>query len=182
MKHTTPAVVMAAVLGMAVLAGAIPAAVADESVTDSVQDAVATAQALFTIHGTDAFEQISDTDAFGEFVFVLNATDMVTVASSDFPELEGQVTFVLSRTDYTQEDLMEHLARCDGLWMLYEFTPEPDVTLTEILWLSELDGYIFGSGFFLPELDLPEWLQSWYDEQLRTMVRMLNAEAGCECP
>jgi hypothetical protein len=53
--------------------------------------------------------------------------------------------------------------------------------LEEVLWLSEMGDYVFGSGFFLPDLNLPEWLQAWYDEQLKTMVRLLNVAAGCEC-
>ena len=114
-------------------------------------------------------------------MFVLGTDDFVTVASSDFPETEGEVTFYPSQAGYTRESLLEHLEECDGLWMLYHFEPEPGVILEEILWLSEMGGYVFGSGFFLPDLNLPEWLQAWYDEQLKTMVRLLNVAAGCEC-
>ena len=167
--------------GIAVLAVLMPVAMAEESNTDTAHQLVAQAQEMFKVNGTAAFGQISGSDMFDPFVFVLDANNLTTVASSDFPETEGTVTFHPSQSGYTHESLLEHLTECDGLWVLYYFEPEPDLVLGEILWLSEMDGYIFGSGFFLPDLNLPQWLQAWYDEQMKTMVRLLNAEAGCEC-
>lgn len=168
-------------VSIAVLAIAVPVAMAEETNTEAAYRSVAQAQEMFVMNGTDAFEQISGSDMFDPFVFVSNTDDLITVASSDFPELEGTGTLDLSQAGYTRESLLEHLKECDGLWMLYYFEPEPGMVLGEILWLSEMGGYIFGSGFFLPDLNLPEWLQAWYDEQLKTMVRLLNTEAGCEC-
>lgn len=168
-------------MGIAALAMLVPVAMAEESSTETAYRLVAQAQDMFAANGTDAFEQISGSDMFDPFVFVLGTDDLVTVASSDFPELEGEVTFYPSQAGYTRESLLEHLEECDGLWVLYHFEPEPGVILAEMLWLSEMGGYVFGSGFFLPDLNLPEWLQAWYDEQLKTMVRLLNAAAGCEC-
>ena len=167
-------------MGIAALAMLAPVAMAEESSTEAAYRSVAQAQEMFAANGTDAFEQISGSNT-DPFVFVLDTDDFVTVASSDFPETEGEGTFDPSQAGYTRESLLEHLGECDGLWMLYHFEPEPGVILAEILWLSEMGGYVFGSGFFLPDLNLPEWLQAWYDEQLKTMVRLLNVAAGCEC-
>ncbi len=111
------------------------------------------------------------------FIFVVNASNMVAVASSNFPGLAGRVAPDLPPTDYPREGLILHLALCDGLWMLYELAPEPDVTITGIPWLSELGGYIPGSGFYPPDPDLPAWRPSRCGGQLGTMVRMINAGA-----
>ncbi|MCE2509235.1 MAG: hypothetical protein J4G04_08095 [Nitrosopumilaceae archaeon] len=171
-------IMMVCIAALAMLA---PVALAEESSTEAAYRSVAQAQDMFAINGTDAFEQISGSDMFDPFVFVLGTDDFVTVASSDFPELEGEGTFDPSQAGYTRESLLEHLGECDGLWLLHHFEPEPGVVLAEMLWLSEMGGYVFASGFFLPDLNLPEWLQAWYDEQLKTMVRLLNVAAGCEC-
>ena len=168
-------------VGIAVLTMLVPIAMAEESSTEAAYRSVSQAQEMFAVNGTDAFEQISGSDMFDPFAFVFGTDDLVTVASSDFPELEGTGTFDPSQAGYTRESLLEHLGECEGLWVLYYFEPEPGVVLGEILWLSEMGGYVFASGFFLPDLNLPEWLQAWYDEQLETMVRLLNAAAGCEC-
>lgn len=167
-------------MSIAALAVLVPVAMAEESSTEAAYRSVAQAQEMFAANGTDAFEQISGSNT-DPFVFVFGTDDFVTVASSDFPETEGEGIFDPSQAGYTRESLLEHLGECDGLWMLYHFEPEPGVILAEILWLSEMGGYVFGSGFFLPDLNLPEWLQAWYDEQLKTMVRLLNVAAGCEC-
>ena len=166
---------------IAVLATLVPLAMAEESSTDMAYHSVAQAQKMFAVNGTDAFEQISGSDMFDPFVFVFNSSDLITAASSDFPELEGTVTFDPHRAGYTRESVLEHMMACDGLWVLYYFEPEPGLVLGEILWLSEMGGYVFASGFFLQDLNLPEWLQAWYDEQLVTMVRLLNVANGCEC-
>lgn len=188
-KYTLPIYTLSAKYGsmykmmmissIAMLTILMPVAMAEESSTDTAYQLVAQAQEMFRANGTAAFEQISGSDVFDPFVFVLDTDDFVTVASSDFPETEGTVTFDPIQSGYTHESLLEHLKECEGLWVLYYF--EPGLVLEEILWLSEMNGYIFGSGFFLPDLNLPEWLQAWYDEQLKTMVRLLNADAGCEC-
>ena len=167
--------------GIAALAMLAPVAMAEETNTEAAHRSVAQAQDMFAANGTDAFEQISGSDMFDPFVFVFDTDDLVTVASSDYPELEGTGTFDPTQSGYTHESLLEHLEECDGLWVLYYFEPEPDVVIGEILLLSEMGGYVFGSGFFLPDLNLPDWLQAWYNEQFETMVRLLNAAAGCEC-
>lgn len=169
------------IVSIAALALLMPVAMAEESNIDTAYRLVDQAQDMFKANGTAAFEQISGSDEFDPFVFVIDADDLTTVASSDFPETEGNVTFFPSQSGYTHESLLDHLKECDGLWVLYYFEPEPGLVLGEMLWLSEMNGYIFGSGFFLPDLNLPEWLQAWYDEQMKRMVRLLNVDAGCEC-
>lgn len=173
-----------AMAGIAVLAMLVPMApmvMAEESSTETAYRLVNQAQDMFVENGTAAFEQISGSDEFDPFVFVFGADDLITVASSDFPELEGTGSFNPADAGHTHESMLEHLEACDGLWVLHHFEPEPGVVLMEILWLSEMGGYVFGSGFFLPDLNLPEWLEAWYAEQLETMVRLLNTAAGCEC-
>ena len=153
-----------------------------ESSTEDAMRSVEQAQGMYAMNGTAAFEMISGSDSFEPFVFVFDVDDFVTVASSDYPDLEGESTFDPSHADHTRESLLERLNECDGLWVLTSFEPEPGTVLDEILWLSEMDGYVFASGIILPDLNLPEWLESWYEEQLQEMVRLLNAAADCECP
>lgn len=172
---------MTVMASIAVLATLVPMAMAEESSTETAYRLVNQAQDMFAENGTAAFEQISGSDAFDPFVFVFGAHDLVTVASSDFPELEGTGSFNPADAGHTHESILEHLEACDGLWVLHHFEPEPGVVLMEMLWLSEMGGYVFGSGFFLPDLNLPEWLEAWYAEQLETMVSLLNTAAGCEC-
>ena len=170
-----------AMMGIGVLAILAPMAMAEESNTENAHRLVNQAQDMFVENGTAAFEQINGSDAFDPFVFVFGASDLMTVASSDFPELVGTGSFDPASAGHTHEGMLEHLEACDGLWVLHHFEPESGVVLKEILWLSEMGGYVFASGFFLPDLNLPEWLEAWYEEQLETMVRLLNTAAGCEC-
>ena len=164
------------------LAVAVPIAMADESSTDAAYLAVDQAQKLYAAEGANAFEMISTHQVeFDPFVFVFGVDDLVVVASSNYPELVGEARFDPSQAGYSHEDFTSHLEECDGLWFLNTFESEPGVVHDQVIWLSEAGGYVFSSGFFLPDLNLPEWLQAWYEEQLQVMVRLLNAAVGCEC-
>lgn len=105
----------------------------------------------------------------------------MTVTPSDYPDLGRTGSFDPHQAGYTRESLLERTVWCDGLWVLHDFEPEPGLVIKAVLWLSEVGGYIFASGFVLPDLNLPEWLQEWYDEHLAKMVRLLNVANGCEC-
>ena len=140
------------------------------------------AQELYMAEGTDAFDMISTHQVeMHPFVFVFNVADYVVVSSSNYPDLVGVSSFNPSQSGHDADSLRFHLGECDGLWFLNTFESEPGVSHSQIIWLSEVDGYVFSPGFFLPDLNLPEWLQSWYEEQLTAIVDLLNASVGCEC-
>ena len=175
-----PRMMVAGIAALAIFAMLAPTAMAEESSPEAAYRSVAQAQEMLAVSGMDAFEQISGSDAFDPFVFVFGTDDFVTVASSDFPDLEGTVTLDPYQSGYTHQSMLEILAQCDGFWAPYHFEPEPGMVLVEMLWFSETDGYVFGSGFFLPNSNLPWWLHDAHDNgQLERMAMLLNTAAGC---
>ena len=140
------------------------------------------AKTLYEINGEEAFDIINGNDSFEPFVFAFDTTSLVRMASSDYPELIGNSTFDISGLPYTVETLNEKLDSCSGLWFYDEFSPEEGTTLREVLYVSKLDGYGFASGFFLPDLNLPERLDEMYLDFIDQMILDLNDRVYCAAP
>lgn len=118
-----------------------------------VEDAVQ----KFEQKGTDAFDEITPKEDINNaelYPFVLNATDLSTVAHGTIPSFVGKCCSDEIRTtgDRPIEVILEDLRRDGGTWVEYVF-PNPD-TRTEQLkrtWLYLYDEYIFGSGYYLTD-------------------------------
>lgn len=118
-----------------------------------VEDAVQ----KFEQKGTDAFDEITPKEDINNaelYPFVLNATDLSTVAHGTIPSFVGKCCSDEIRTtgDRPIEIILEDLRRDGGTWVEYVF-PNPD-TRTEQLkrtWLYLYDEYIFGSGYYLTD-------------------------------
>ena len=143
-----------------------------------VQSNVEEALHLYTSNGEAAFEIITPETAdklATEYAFVLDGATLNTVAHGAFPLRVDVVYDSLTEADKTLEQIREELSENEGIWVAY-MSENPD-TRTEQLtraYLSQHDGYIFGSGYYFPD----SRVQSLVDEALYTY--RANSETAFE--
>lgn len=173
--------IMNKVIILAAVCAFVPlAAFAETDVITDVLDNVWLGQVIYDSVGADAFEFINGNDIFQPFLFVFETDTMISVASSDYPQLVGSVAFDFPSGGYTHDTFVERLNSCEGLWFYNEFSPDEDTTLHEVLYISDLDEYSFASGFFLPDLNLPDWLDELHLTWVNAMVTQLNETVHCD--
>ena len=122
-----------------------------------VQQVVEEAVRLYEAEGTDAFGIITpEMEIYtpDHYPFILNAADLKTEAHATIPSLVGVCCSdaIQNTGDRPIDVILADLHREGGTWVEYIFV-NPD-THTEQLkrtWLYLYDGYIFGSGYYLPD-------------------------------
>lgn len=126
-----------------------------DSIESRVQTVVVETLMLYWANGADAFDMItpddvSDTDV--AYPFILNATTLETVANGAYDNFAGVRLDTLAETGSSLEQVMADLHRNGGTWVEY-MASNPDNGLVQLKrsWLYLHDGYIFGSGHYLPE-------------------------------
>ena len=121
-----------------------------------VQSLVEGAILLYQSNGEEAFDTITPprpvyTDAL--YPFVLNFTTTETVAHGAFPDLlETISTTFLNEADRPYEQIQADLIQNGSTWISYVFL-NPDTRTDQLkrAWLTLHDGYIFASGYYLPD-------------------------------
>ena len=117
--------------------------------------AVVEALLLYRSEGADAFEMISPEENIRTakpYPFVLNATTLETVANGAYAEFSGVVEDTLTSADRPVDSILADLARGGGAWVEYMASnPDTGTVQPKRSWLYLNDGYIFGSGHYLPE-------------------------------
>ena len=142
-----------------------------------VQSLVEGAIQLYQSHGEEAFDIITPrspayTDAL--YPFVLNFTTTETVAHGAFPDLLTVTSTVfLNEADRPYEEIQTDLIQNGSTWISYVFT-NPDTRTDQLkrVWLTLHDGYIFASGYYLPD----SRVQSLVDAVIST-YRSVGTEA-----
>ena len=126
-----------------------------DSIESRVQATVVDALMLYWAKGIDAFEIMSPAENIHideAYPFVLNATTLETVANGAYADFSGVVQDTLARADMTAPHILADLARDGGQWVEYMATnPDTGTVQLKRSWLYLNDGYIFGSGHYLPE-------------------------------
>ena len=126
-----------------------------DSIESRVQATVVDALMLYLAEGTDAFEMISpakNIHADEAYPFVLDAATLEMVANGAYADFSGVVSDDLTRADRTTPHILADLARDSGTWVEY-MASNPDTGTVQLKrsWLYLNDGYVFGSGHYLPE-------------------------------
>lgn len=133
-----------------------------------VQSLVAEAIILYKANDEGAFDIITPEVADPlslQSAFVLDHTTLEVVAHGLSPDLVGSTDQHLAAADRSLERVMEELRSAEGAWVWY--MAQNPVTLTDQLtrtYLSLHDGYIFGTGYSLPD----SRVQSMADEAIYT--------------
>lgn len=131
-----------------------------ESIESRAQAAVLSAVILYESErggGTDAFDLISpDTQQTGEiYAFVLDAETFETVANGAFSDLHGVVLDTITFADRPVDDILSDLSLNEVTWVEYMASnPNTNSVQLKRSWLYLHDGYIFGSGYYVPESNM----------------------------
>lgn len=98
-----------------------------------------------TLAGINEMESASPT-----YPFVLDAETLEVVAEGAYPEVAGLTALFLRDTGVPIESILHDLESSGGVWATYAFhNPATDIEQIKRSWLSQHDGYIFGSGYYL---------------------------------
>ncbi len=110
---------------------------------------------LYWAHGATAFDMITPEEnirADVAYPFVLNATTLDTVANGAYPDLVGVVADTLAAADRPVDRILADLDRDGGAWAEYMASnPANGLVQLKRAWVYQYDGYVFGSGHYLPE-------------------------------
>ena len=126
-----------------------------DSIDARVQSEVVETLRLYWTEGTAAFDMIIPRDALDTdtiFPFILDADTLETVAHGAFPDFAGVIADTLERADKPIGRILADLERDSGTWVEYMTTnPANGLIQPKRSYLYLYDGYIFGSGHYLPE-------------------------------
>ena len=126
-----------------------------DSIDSRAQAAVVEALMLYWAHGAAAFDMITPEEnirADVAYPFVLNATTLDTVANGAYPDLVGVVADTLAAADRPVDRILADLDRDGGAWAEYMASnPANGLVQLKRAWVYQYDGYVFGSGHYLPE-------------------------------
>ena len=126
-----------------------------DSMDARVQSEVIEALRLYWTEGTAAFDMIIPRDALDTdtiYPFILDADTLETVAHGAFPDLGGVIADTLEMADRPIGRILADLERDGGTWVEYMSTnPANGIIQPKRSYLYLYDGYIFGSGHYLPE-------------------------------
>lgn len=145
-----------------------------------VQKVVSEAVQMYKDEGEAAFDAINamrSADPTYPFVF---GSDYILVANGAIPELVGLNVLALVTPDRSADVIMAELDAEGGSWVEYRF-PNPATGQEErkITWLSEYDGYIFGSGYYVdPARSVMEVVSNaidLYESQGKDVFATINA-------
>ena len=129
-----------------------------DSIDARVQSKVVETLRLYWNEGTAAFDMITPTNALDTdaiFPFILDAGTLETVAHGAFPDFGGVIADTLEMADRPIGRVMSDLERDGGTWMEYMSTnPANGLIQPKRSYLYLYDGYIFGSGHYLPESEV----------------------------
>jgi hypothetical protein len=126
-----------------------------DSMAEEAQKVVADAVALYDQQGTLAFEIItSESTNLQEgrlYPFVLDPKGITVVAHGAEPDRVGTTAVSLTESDRPYEQILEELKSNKGTWVEYQYeNPDTGQVQLKKTWLFLHDGYIFGSGYYLP--------------------------------
>ena len=125
------------------------------SIESRVQVAVIKALMLYHTEGAVAFGLITPAEiihADAIYPFVLDAATLKTVANGAYPDFTGEVPDDLINADRPADRILADLDRDRGTWVEYMASnPNTDLIQLKRSYLYLYDGYIFGSGHYLPE-------------------------------
>ena len=144
----------------------------------AAQETVNRAVELYVAEGTGAFDIITpeepvETAALYPFVMDAGDPELPAVAHGSFPDRVGRsaAAVIGSTSDRSFGEVMEDLSADGGTWVEYMFTnPDTGTEQLKRTWLYRHDGYIFASGYYLPDVRL----QTVVGE----VVRMYNLDGG----
>lgn len=128
-----------------------------DSIEARVQAVVLSTIILYESGGTDAFDLISpDTQQTGTvYAFVLDAETFETVANGAFSNLHGVVLDTVTHADRPVDDILSDLSLNGVTWAEYMASnPNTNSIQLKRSWLYLHDGYIFGSGYYIPESNM----------------------------
>ena len=126
-----------------------------DSIDARVQSEVVEALRLYWAEGTAAFDMIIpenalDTDTI--YPFILDAHTLETVAHGAFPDRLGVISDTLEMADRPVGHIISDLERDGSTWVEYMATnPANELVQPKRSYIYLYDGYIFGSGHYLPE-------------------------------
>ena len=150
-----------------------------------VQALVEGAVDLYKSKGDAAFDEITPEDAIitaDVYVFVLNLDTAKTVAHGITPSLVGTTsdTF-LYKSEKPYDQIRDELEQYGHTWISYVFlNPSADTAQIKRTWLELHDGYIFASGYYLPDSrvqSLAEGAQLLYQSQGQAAFEIITPEA-----
>ena len=138
--------------------------------------------ALYDEMGVDAFQVIRDSAADRKpgdlYPFVVNAENMITVARGANPDFSGIVADALFDADRPIESIMNDMETNDGTWTMYTFNnPDTDMEQTKKSWIVLHDGYIFGSGFYLTDLEANKMVAKYKTSRAITLYDEMGVDA-----
>ena len=116
--------------------------------------AVEGAVQLYASEGSGAFENITGSvvGRIGHPVFVLNATTGEVVAYSGRPHLAGSAHNGVLAADRPYEEIISEMTVSEGAWATHmSYNPDTHTRQLERTWMSLHGGYVFGSGYFVPD-------------------------------
>ena len=126
-----------------------------DSIESRVQAAVIETLMLYWEEGPSAFDMIMTKETIHTdviYTFVLNAETFETVAHGAFPDFTGVIADTLFMANSPTDHILADLERDGGTWVEYMSTnPANGLVQPKRSWLYLHDGYIFGSGHYLPE-------------------------------
>ena len=149
-----------------------------------VQTLVEKAVDLYKSKGDAAFGEITPEDRIitdDVYVFVLNVDTARTVAHGITPSLVGTIsdTF-LYKAEKPYKQIIDELELYGHTWISYVFlNPSADTAQIKRTWLELHDGYIFASGYYLPDSrvqSLAEGAQLLYQSQGQTAFDIITPE------
>lgn len=118
------------------------------SVEDAVKQAVTDTIQQYTDGGS--LESVTDLQ-HGEYYSFVVHSDLEQVLVHPRADLVGTQTDALVGADPPPETVMELLKTQDGVWVNYEFlNPDDGLVENKRSWLVLHDGYVFGSGYYMP--------------------------------
>ena len=126
-----------------------------DSIDARVQSKVVETLIMYWTEGAAAFDMIIpedtlDTDTI--YPFVLDAHTLETVAHGAFPDRLGVIADTIERADRPIARIISDLERDGSTWVEYMTTnPANGLIQPKRSYLYLYDGYIFGSGHYLPE-------------------------------
>ena len=147
---------------------------------EETRSVVDNAVALYAEHGQDALEMItdgSDTRQAGEmYPFVLEFDTLAVVAHGAHRDRVGETSMIVE-AGKSIEQIKEDLDAGGEIWMMYTFAhPMHEKNQTKKSLLVLHDNYIFGSGFYLTDLEASMMVTMW----TANSAAMLYAENGTD--
>lgn len=156
-----------------------------------VMDVTADAVTMYDADGMDAFETITDGaatyDATVPYQFVVDFDTMEILAHGYNPDRVGaDGTAALETGKMTIGEIKEELESDGSTWVMYTTTnPENGKEQMKKSYMTLHDGYVFGSGFYLSDLEAEMIVAHWvansvadmYDKQGIDLFDAINMDA-----